>query len=192
MTEPVSETEKVTKKEPRWIKFFTEHLPLILFLIAYIKGDLVLAIKVIVVSTAIALVLALIVARRVPILPCIVASSVLVFGGISVLLGDKTIYMMKPTILNALFGVILLGGLVFKQLFLKMVMGDSLTLPDSAWRTLTVRYSALFFVLGALNEVVWRTQTEEFWVGFKLVGPLVLIVLFTIAHLPFFKQHSIE
>ena len=188
----MSDTAPAAKKEPRWIKFLTEHLPLLLFLFAYIKGDLFLAIKVIVASTAVALVIALVVARRVPVLPLIVAASVLLFGGASVLFENDAIYKMKPTILNAIFGAILLAGLPFKQLFLKMVMGDSMELPEAAWKTLTIRYAVLFFVLGALNEVVWRTQSEEFWVGFKIVGPLVLILVFTLAHLPFFKQHAIE
>ena len=149
------------------------------------------AIQVIVVSTAIALVIALVVARRVPILPVLVGAA-LIFGGLSVWLGDDSIYKMKPTVLNTIFGVVLLGGLAFKQLFLKMMMGDSLNLPDAAWRTLSKRYAALFFVLAGLNEFVWRTQTEEFWVGFKMVGPLVLILVFTVAHVPFFSKNSIE
>jgi intracellular septation protein len=188
----MSEEGQVQKKEPRWVKFITEHLPLLLFLLAYIKGDLNLAIKVIVVATAIALVISLIAVRRVPILPMLVAGSVLLFGGVSVWLDDPNIYKIKPTVLNTLFGVVLLGGMAFKQLFLKSVMGDSLALPDEAWRTLTVRYSVLFFVLATLNEVVWRTQTEAFWVGFKLGGPLVLIVIFTLAHLPFFQKHGLQ
>ena len=188
----MSKDAPATKKEPRWVKFLTEHLPLLLFLFAYVKGDLFLAIKVIVASTAVALVIALVVARRVPVLPLIVAGSVVLFGGASVMFEDERIYYMKPTILNAIFGAVLLGGLIFKQLFLKMVMGDSLALPEEAWKTLTVRYAGLFFVLGALNEVVWRTQTEEFWVGFKIVGPLVLIVIFTLVHLPFFSKYAID
>ena len=188
----MSETAPAKKKEPRWVKFITEYLPLILFLVAYIKGDLTLAIKVIVISTAIALVIALIVARRVPVLPVLVASSVLLFGGLSVWIGDDSIYKMKPTVLNSLFGIILLAGLPFKQLFLKRVMGDNFNLADQAWKTLTIRYAGLFFVLAALNEVVWRTQSEAFWVGFKLGGPIVLIILFTLVHLPFFQKHAIE
>ena len=188
MTEDVA----TKKKEPRWVKFFTEYLPLILFLIAYLRGDLNLAIKVIVVSTAIAIVLAIIVARRIPVLPVLVASSVVLFGGLAVLLDNDDIYKMKPTVLNALFGIILLGGLPFKQMFLERAMGDSLQLPREAWLTMTYRYSALFFFLAAVNEVVWRTQSEEFWVGFKMVGPIVIIIFFTLAHIPFLKKHGIE
>jgi len=188
----MTEAQPAVKKEPRWIKFTTEHLPLGLFLLAYLKVDLNFAIQVIVVSTAISLVVALIVARRVPILPVLVAGSVLIFGGLSVWLGDDSIYKMKPTVLNTIFGIVLLGGLVFKQLFLKMMMGDSLSLPDAAWRTLSKRYALLFFVLAVMNEVVWRTQSEEFWVAFKMGGPLVLILVFTVAHVPFFSKHSLE
>lgn len=188
----MTEAAPAVKKEPRWIKFITEYVPLGLFLFAYLKADLMIAIQVIVVSTAIALVIALIVARRVPILPVLVAGSVLIFGGLSVWLGDDSIYKMKPTVLNTIFGIALLGGLAFKQLFLKMMMGDSLKLPDTAWSTLSKRYATLFFVLAALNECVWRTQSEEFWVGFKMVGPLVLILVFTVAHVPFFSKHSLE
>ena len=180
------------KKEPRWVKFVTEYLPLLLFLVAYLRGDLMLAIQVVVASTAVAVVVAFIIARRLPILPLLVAGSVVVFGGLSVFFDNENIYKMKPTVLNALFGIVLLGGLRFKQLFLERFMGDSMTLPQEAWVTLTVRYSVLFFVLAGLNEFIWRTQSEEFWVGFKMIGPLILIVLFTIAHVPFFKKYDVD
>jgi intracellular septation protein len=188
----MSKESKPAQKEPRWIKFFTEHLPLILFLIAYMKADLMTAIMVIVVSTTIALVLALIVARRVPALPLFVAGSVVLFGGLSVWLQDDTIYKMKPTIMYILFVIILMGGVAMNRYFMKSLMGDSLEMNDTGWLGLTIRYSGLFVVLAILNEVVWRTCSEETWVAFKIGGPLIGIFLFTLAQLPFIKQHSEE
>jgi len=188
----MSSDPKRRKKEPRWIKAVTEYLPLILFLIAYFKFDLMVAIQVIVAATGVALVIALIVARRVPVLPLLVAGSVVLFGGIAWLTGSEDPYKMKPTILNGLFGVVLLGGLRFNRLFLKSLMEDSFQLPDAAWRTLTIRYSGLFFTLAIANEIVWRSFSDTVWVTFKIGGTIGAVLVFTAIQWPFIQRHMLS
>ena len=111
-------------------------------------------------------------------------------AGLAIFSGNKIIFYMKPTIVNALFGIGVIGGIFLKKNVLKLMMGDALSLPNKAWNNLAVRWGLFFFFCAALNEVIWRTQSEEFWVNFKLAGFLPLTVLFTLSQIPFILKHG--
>jgi len=99
---------------------------------------------------------------------------------------------MKPTIIQAIFGTVLLSGLLAKRLFLKSIMGAAWRITDEGWRALTVRFALFFFLMGALNEVVWRTQSTDVWVNFKVFGLTGLIMGFILTQLPLLKRYAIE
>ncbi len=99
---------------------------------------------------------------------------------------------MKPTIVQALFSVVLLGALALGRLPIKKVMGGSLQMPDSAWRQLSFRFAVFFLVMAGLNEVVWRTQSTDFWVTFKVAGILGLTLAFTMSQVPFIARNAID
>ncbi len=103
---------------------------------------------------------------------------------------DPRFVYMKPTVINILFGVGILGGILFNKNVLKMMMGEAIELPAKAWNNLAVRWAIFFFILAALNEIVWRTQTEPFWVKFKLFGLIPLTLVFTMAQMPFILKHG--
>ena len=115
---------------------------------------------------------------------------IVVTAGLAIWSGNKTIFYMKPTIINALFGAGVLGGIFFKKNVIKMMMGEAVSLPDTKWNTLAVRWGLFFFAMAALNEVIWRTQSEEFWVNFKVFGFLPLTFVFTLLQLPFIQKHG--
>ena len=73
---------------------------------------------------------------------------------------------------------VLLGGLLFGKPLLGMVFDSLFHLTEEGWRKLTLRWALFFFVLAVLNEIVWRTQSTDFWVDFKVFGvvPLTLAV----------------
>jgi intracellular septation protein len=99
---------------------------------------------------------------------------------------------MKPTIIQTIFGLVLLGGLAFGKLFLKSVMGQMWKINDLAWRTLTVRFSLYFFTMALINELVWRTQSTDFWVNFKVFGLMGLTFLFIISQIGFIQRNTKE
>lgn len=115
---------------------------------------------------------------------------IVVTAGLALFSGNKTIFFMKPTIVNALFGIAAIGGVLLGHNVIRMLLGDAFKLPDAAWNVLAIRWGLFFFVLALINEFVWRTQTEEFWVGFKVFGFLPITILFTLSQIPFIKKHG--
>ena len=87
---------------------------------------------------------------------------------------------MKPTIINILFGLILLFGKFFsEEPILKKLLGKTIPLSKDGWQILNKRWMYFFFFLAILNELIWRTQSEEFWVNFKVWGMFPITLVFT-------------
>ena len=102
------------------------------------------------------------------------------FGGLTIYFDNPIFIYVKPTIINILFGLALLFGKYFsKEPILKKIMGKSLSLTSEGWDLLNKRWVYFFFSLALLNEIVWRTQSEEFWVNFKVWGILPITFIFT-------------
>lgn len=152
--------------------------------------DLMVATVWLMIATAIATLALLVIERRVPVMPLVTAGIVGVFGGLTLWLKDDTFIKMKPTIVQLIFAVILLGGLAFGKLLLKPLFGAAWKMRDSAWRTITIRYGLFFIAAAALNEVVWRTQSTDFWVNFKIFGLIGLTVLFSLSQTPLILREA--
>ena len=176
---------------PAWLKPVTEYGPLAAFLIAYWRADLMVATIALMATTAIALALSLIIARKIPLMPLITAAVVGLFGGLTLWLHDETFIKMKPTIIHASLGLILLIGLAAGRPLLKPVLGAAWAMEEIGWRKLTLRFGVFFFAMAALNEIVWRTQSTDFWVNFKVFGGVGLTMLFVLTQLPLLQRHKL-
>ena len=183
---------ETAKKAPGWVKPAADYGPLIAFFTGYMMNgrDLMVATVWLMIATAIATLALLIIERRVPVMPLVTAGIVGVFGGLTLWLKDDTFIKMKPTIVQLIFAVILLGGLAFGKLLLKPLFGAAWKMRDSAWRTITIRYGLFFIAAAALNEVVWRTQSTDFWVNFKIFGLIGLTVLFSLSQTPLILREA--
>jgi intracellular septation protein len=180
------------KQTPSWLRPVVEYGPIATFFIAYYIADLFVATASIMVATALAFALSYFVERRIPMMPLITAGIIGVFGGLTLWLQDETFIKMKPTIIQAIFGTVLISGLLAKRLFLKSLMGTAWHITDEGWRVLTVRFSVFFFLMGGLNELVWRTQSTDTWVNFKVFGLTGLTIVFILSQLPLVKRFAIE
>jgi intracellular septation protein len=180
------------RTSPKWLKPVVEYGPIFVFFVAYYTNDLLTATAAIMGATAIALILSYGFERKIPMMPLLTAVVIGVFGGLTLWLKDDIFIKMKPTIIQSLFGFILLGGLAFGKLFLKSVMGQIWNMTDRAWRTLTVRFSCYFFAMAMINELVWRTQTTDFWVNFKVFGLMGLTFVFIISQMGFIQRNAQE
>ncbi len=130
--------------------------------------------------------------RRWPIMPLVSAVIVLVFGSLTIVLHDDTFIKVKPTIIYALFGAVLVAGYLLDKPFLAIVFDSMFHLNDEGWRKLTLRWATFFFAAAVLNEVVWRTQSTDFWLNFKLFGFVPLTFVFAALQYPMMMRHAIE
>ena len=143
-------------------------------------------------ATAIALTASWILTRTLPMMPLISGVVVFVFGALTLYLQNDTFIKMKPTIVNTMFGAILLGGLFFGKSLLGYVFNAAFKLTDEGWRQLTIRWGVFFLFLAVLNEVVWRNFSTDFWVAFKVWGTMPITILFTLLQMPLIMKNSAE
>jgi intracellular septation protein len=129
--------------------------------------------------------------RHLPLMPLITAVIVVVFGGLTLALQNETFIKLKPTIIYVLFGATLLGGLAFGKPLLGLVFDSVFRLTDEGWRKLTLRWALFFLALAVLNEIVWRTQSTDTWVTFKVFGVLPLTFLFAALQYPLMTRHAV-
>lgn len=122
----------------------------------------------------------------------VTAVLIVVFGGLSVWFNDPRFFKMKPTMIYLLFGGMLGYGLWRGQSYLQYVMEGVMPLTDQGWMILTRRLMVFFLGLAVLNEVIWRTQTEETWVYFKTFGLTAAIFVFFMLQSRLFREHSTE
>ena len=156
------------------------------------RAGIFVATAVFMVAILISLAVSYALTRHLPVMAMVTAVIVVVFGTLTLVLHDDTFIKMKPTIIYVLFGGILLGGLVFNKPLLAMVFDSVFDLTDEGWRKLTLRWAVFFLALAVLNEIVWRTQTTDFWVSFKVFGVLPLTFLFAALQFPLLQRHATE
>lgn len=180
------------KQSPAWLRPTIEYGPLGVFLIAYYKFDLIGATGAFMVATLVALATSYIVERRVPIVLVVTAVIVMVFGGLTLIFDDDRFIKMKPTIVQALFAVVLLGGLAVGRPLLKPLLSAAWQLTDQGWRSLTLRFGLFFAVMAVINEIVWRTQSTDFWVNYKIFGALGITFAFMACQAPLINRHQID
>jgi len=128
--------------------------------------------------------------RHLPMMPLITAAIVLVFGSLTLVLHDELFIKLKPTIIYLLFGGTLLVGLAFGKSLLGIVFESVFDLTEEGWRRLTLRWALFFFALAILNEIVWRTQSTDVWVSFKVFGVVPLTFLFGALQYPLLKKYE--
>jgi intracellular septation protein len=129
--------------------------------------------------------------RHLPVMPMVTAVVVVVFGGATLILQDEQFIKLKPTIIYVLFGVVLLGGLAFGKSLLGMVFDSVFNLTEEGWRKLTLRWALFFLALAVLNEIVWRTQSTDFWVAFKVFGVVPITFVFAALQVPLMTKYAV-
>jgi len=177
------------------IKFVTDFGPLLVFFLFYYKSgkDLKVAIPPFIVATIISLLIVWILEKKIPMVPLLSGILITLFGGLTIYFNNPIFIYVKPTIINILFGLALLLGKFFTdEPILKKILGKTMPLTDQGWKILNTRWMFFFFALAMINEAVWRTQTEEFWVNFKVWGMIPITFIFTVFQINLINKHKID
>ena len=178
-----------------FIKFITDFGPLLVFLFFYYNSDknLKIAIPPFIIATIIAIAIVWLLEKKIPMVPLIGGILITLFGGLTIYFDNPIFIYIKPTIINILFGLALLFGKYFtKEPILKKILGKSIMLSDEGWSILNKRWIIFFFALAFVNELVWRTQSEEFWVNFKVWGILPLTIIFTAFQISIINKYKVN
>ena len=177
------------------LKFITDFGPLLVFFFYYYNSDknLKIAIPPFIIATIISLTIVWILEKKIPMVPLIGGILITFFGGLTIYFNNPVFIYIKPTIINILFGLALLFGKYFtNEPVLKKILGKSIVLKDEGWNILSRRWIFFFFSIALLNEIVWRTQSEEFWVNFKVWGLLPITFIFTAFQVSLITKYKVN
>ena len=177
------------------IKFVTDFGPLLIFFGFYYNSgkDLKVAIPPFIVATIISLAIVWFLEKKIPMIPLIGGILISLFGSLTIYFNNPVFIYIKPTIVNIIFGVgLFLGKFFSDEPLLKKILGNSLKISDEGWNILSNRWILFFLGLAILNEFVWRTQSEEFWVNFKVWGLLPITFIFTAFQVGLINRYKID
>jgi len=177
------------------IKFVADFGPLLIFFTIYFKNEnnLKVAIPPFVIATLIALIGIYLLEKKIPMVPLVSGVLITLFGGLTLYFDNKIFFYMKPTIINILFAAVLFFGKYFtNKPLLKIFFQNALDLEDEGWKKLNYRWIYFFIFIAILNEIVWRTQSEPFWVNFKVWGLLPISFLFAASQVPLINKYKLN
>jgi intracellular septation protein len=166
--------------------------PVFVFVGAYWLSDLMTATVVLMATTIGVTAISVHRERRVPIVPAASIVILLVTGGLTLGLDEPRFIKMRMTIVNGLYGAMLLASLAVGRPLLEQVLRGTIHLSDRGWRGLTWRVGVFLLALAVLNEIVWRNFSTDVWVAYKLFGVLPLDVLFGLSLWPYANRHRLR
>ena len=177
------------------IKLAADFGPLLIFFIIYFnnENDLKVAIPPFIIATLISLIVIYFLEKRIPMVPLTGGILITLFGGLTLYFDNKIFFYMKPTIINLLFALVLFFGKFFtKKPLLKIFFRNAFNLEDEGWKKLNYRWISFFIFVAVLNEIVWRTQSEIFWVNFKVWGLLPISFIFAASQFPLINKYKLK
>ena len=178
-----------------FVKLLADFGPLLTFFVVYYRGgkNLETAIPPLIIATILAVIIIYYLEKKIPYVPLFGAILITAFGGLTIFFKNPIFIYLKPTIINILFAIgLIFGKMILKKNFLQFFLGGSIKLQEIGWDKLMYRWVFFFIFLAVLNEIIWRTQSEEFWINFKVWGMLPITFIFTAFQIPLIKTYRIH
>lgn len=176
------------------MKLLLDFLPIVIFFVVYkTTNDIILATAILIPATLLQMLYTWVKTHKVEKMQLVTLVLVVVLGGATVLLQDKTFIQWKPTVVNWLFGLAFLGSqFIGEKTIVERIMGGNISLPQNAWKNLNIAWVIFFVAMGVINLFVAYTFSEETWVDFKLFGMLGLTLVFILAQGFYLSKHIQE
>jgi intracellular septation protein len=163
-------------KPIKWLSFFGELIPLILFFVGFNLSGLYLAA---ILSVSAGIILFLITWYRENRFSGFIVISILfslVFLILAMILNETLFIKVQPSVSNLFFGVILIFGHAGQTPMMKRLFSSQFQLTEATWRSLSLRWGWFFLLMAAANEMAWRGLSEANWMLTKVfVFPIVTI-----------------
>ena len=171
------------------MKFLFEVFPVALFFVAILLWDIFVATGVAIAATFVQVGWLAARRRKIPSMLWASLAIIVVFGGLTLYLRDKTFILWKPTVLYWLFGAVLAGGALLGRNLIRALLSEQMSLPDPVWRRLNWSWVGFFTFMGALNLYVAYNYSETVWASFKLFGGMGLMLVFIVAQSAFLAKY---
>ncbi|MBT3428790.1 MAG: septation protein A [Proteobacteria bacterium] len=171
------------------MKLLFDFFPLVLFFGAYKLFDIYVATLVAMAASLAQVVFIRIRHQRFETTHLVTLFVIFLFGGMTLIFQDDMFIKWKPTIVNWIFAIVVLGSqFIGKRTVLERLLGSQMQMPAKIWKKVNVSWGLFFLVSGLLNLYVafyFRTYLDEatrtdFWVNFKVFGLLGLTLAFSI------------
>ncbi|MDR0485039.1 MAG: septation protein IspZ [Alphaproteobacteria bacterium] len=188
MEEEADSTAKKEKKYP----VILEIIPIFLFFALSKYYDIFIATGSLMITSFANLIVGYLYTKSFHAISVITTALAVIFGSLTLLLGNENFIKFKVTLMNVIFATVLISGYFFKRNFLKLIFRTQIDLTDKGWQRLNLYWIFFFLGLATLNEIIWRHFSTDLWVDFKAFGIFGLTFLFMVIQYPLVKKYLIS
>jgi intracellular septation protein len=174
-------------------KILFDFFPIVLFFIAYKNYDLYVATAVVIAATIVQVTYNWLRHKKVETMQWVTLGLMVTMGGATLYLQDEQFIKWKLTIIEWLFGSVLLGShFIGKKTIIEKMMGENLELPGKVWSILNFVWALFFISVGSINIYVMFNYDTETWVNFKTFGVPALMAVFILLQVIFMYRYMPE
>jgi len=163
-------------------KFLADFFPVLLFFIAAKLYDNYVATAVSIAASLIQVSVYWLIHKKFEKVHLITLAILLIMGSATILLHNDMFIKWKPSVVNWIFALVLLGSqFIGNKNILERMLGAKITLPSLVWLKLNISCIIFFIGLGLINLYVVYNFDNDTWLNFKLFGMMGLNILFFMA-----------
>jgi intracellular septation protein len=113
----------------------------------------------------------------------------LIMSALGILLNNDIFIKMRPTLVYAAMGLILLVSVMMGRNVLRTLFDGAMHMPEDKWSLLSFSAGIMYVILAIINEIVWRNLPEKTWVLYNMWGDFAINILFWIIAMALLSKH---